>query len=178
MATLLSAQCTDVRVNKVTPVLFKEANTAESMIKLGEDRIRELIASINFFNNKARNIYKLSEILLKNNSGMVPSTIEELTQLPGIGRKTANVVLGNAFSIPSMVVDTHVARTSYRLGWTDSQDPEKIEIDLQNIFPASEWVDLSHRLILLGRQFCTARKAKCETCPLNEICPTGKKLRL
>ncbi len=142
------------------------------MAKLGEAKIAKLISSINFFNTKASNIFKLSEILLQKHHGQVPTTMQELVLLPGIGRKTANVVLGNAFNIPSMVVDTHVSRTSQRLGWTHNSTPEKIESDLMNIFPPNEWVDLSHRLILLGRQFCKARKPDCPKCPLNKHCPS------
>ncbi len=176
IATLLSAQCTDARVNKVTPLLFSLADNPEKMFHLGEVQIRKIISSVNFFNNKARNIHKLSKILIDSYQGRVPKKLEELVTLPGIGRKTANVVLGNAFSIPSMVVDTHVGRTSLRLGWTKSFDPVVIEKDLQKLFDPSEWVDLSHRLILLGRQYCTARKAKCGECPVVSLCPTGKKL--
>jgi endonuclease-3 len=175
VATLLSAQCTDDRVNKVTPHLFAKAPDPLSMLNLGEIEIRKTISSINFFNTKAKNIFNLSKILIEKFNSTVPQNLESLVSLPGIGRKTANVVLGNAFNMPSMVVDTHVKRTSARLGWTAFEDPEKVETDLMKLFPETEWVDLSHRLILLGRNYCQARKPKCGSCPLMSLCPTGQR---
>lgn len=173
----MSAQCTDDRVNKVTPALFKAGPTPEAMVQLGLDKIRDLVKSVNFFNNKSKSIFELSKVLSKKYDSRVPQSLDELTSLPGVGRKTANVVLGNAFGIPAMVVDTHVLRTSFRLGFTKNKTPEKIEIDLSAVFPSSEWVDLSHRLILLGRGPCKAMSPKCKECFLVDLCPSAFKFK-
>ncbi len=175
VATVLSAQCTDDRVNKATPLLFKEAPNPEAMKKIGVGRIKELIKSINFFNNKATALWNLSVNLIEKHQSQVPQTLEELVALPGVGRKTANVVLGNAFNTPGMVVDTHVLRISNRLKFSKSSDPEKTEQDLMLIFPENEWVELSHRFILLGRNLCKAQKTLCKMCFLVDICPSAFK---
>jgi endonuclease-3 len=172
VATILSAQCTDERVNKVTPDLFTEFPTAEAMAEAPPDRIEYLIRSINFFRNKAINLKAMAEALVKTHKGEVPQKMDDLTQLAGVGRKTANVVLGNAFNIPiGVVVDTHVARLSQRLGWTKHEDPKKIEVDLQRILPQDTWIMISHLLIFHGRQVCKARSPLCETCFLFDHCP-------
>lgn len=172
VATILSAQCTDIRVNKVTPALFQAASTPEAMVKLGEKRIRTLIKSINFFNNKAHNIWAASKKLIQEHGSQVPSSLEKLVELPGVGRKTANVVLGNAFGVPGVVVDTHVRRLSNRLNFTTQDDPVKIESELEKLFPREDWVDLSHLLILHGRKTCNARKPVCEGCLIARFCPS------
>jgi endonuclease-3 len=174
IATILSAQCTDARVNQVTPTLFEAGPDAQQMKALGLVKIRRLIQSINFFNNKAKNILETCRILTSQYDGKVPQTLDELTALPGVGRKTANVVLGNAFGIPGMVVDTHVKRISNLLGWTKNTDPEKIEVDLEKLFEPEDWVNVSHVLILHGRKTCVARRPRCETCAVNDLCPSRK----
>lgn len=176
IATILSAQCTDDRVNKVTPELFKQAPTALAMKKLGLKKIETLISSINFYPTKAKNIFKTCEILVKQYKEEVPQNLEDLVALPGVGRKTANVVLGNAFGVPSMVVDTHVQRISHRLKLVParSNDPEKIELDLQKVYPPKDWVQFSHLLILHGRKTCTARRTFCQSCTLAKLCPSFK----
>lgn len=180
IATMLSAQCTDARVNLVTPALFKAAPDASAMVQLGEKKIRELVKSINFFNTKAKNIYLASKILVDDYAGNVPAELAKLVELPGVGRKTANVVLGNAFDVPGLVVDTHVKRLANRLGLTKHQDPVDIEHDLEKIVPREDWVDLAHLLILHGRATCTARAPRCDRCVLADLCPSrgiGLKIR-
>ncbi len=172
IATLLSAQCTDVRVNKVTPALFEAAPSPEAMVRLGQDRIQDFVKSINFFRTKAKNIFETSKILINEHQGEVPATLDALVRLPGIGQKTANVVLGNAFSTPRVVVDTHVKRLSNRLGFTEQMDALKIESDLERIFEKVDWVDSSHLLIFHGRQTCLARSPRCERCILVKLCPS------
>lgn len=172
IATILSAQCTDVRVNIVTSELFRQFPDPLSMSKAPVLKIENLIKSTGFFRNKAKNIKACCEQLVKNYNGEVPKTLEELHQLPGVGRKTANVVLGNAYNIASgVVVDTHVMRLSNRLGWVKSADPVKIESLLNKSCPKSDWIMLSHYLIAHGRSICVARSPKCEKCFLNEACP-------
>lgn len=172
IATILSAQCTDERVNIVTKDLFAKYPTPEALAKLPLPKIEQLIKSTGFFRNKAKNIQACCRELVEKHGGEVPQTLEELTALAGVGRKTANVVLGTAFGIPSgVVVDTHVHRLSRRLGLTAADDPVKIERDLIEIVPKKEWIDFSHRLIWHGRKICVARKPKCEICPMNGFCP-------
>lgn len=172
VATALSAQCTDVRVNMVTETLFKKYPTPAKMAAAELKTLENDIRSINFFKNKARNLKNMAALLVNEYGGEVPQTIEELVKLPGIGRKTANVVLGNAFHIPSgIVVDTHVGRLSGRLGLTRQKTPEKIEIDLQKQVPKEQWIQFSHWLIDHGRQVCKARKPACDKCFLETICP-------
>ncbi len=170
VATILSAQCTDRQVNAVTPKLFKELQTPKDFAHVSIRKLESLIHSTGFYHNKAKNIKKCAEMLLDQFNGIVPDTLEELLKLPGVGRKTANVVLGAAFGKPAMVVDTHVARISQRLGLTHHTDPGKIEFDLMNIIPKRQWNDFSLWLIYLGRSTCTARTPRCGRCMLNHLC--------
>jgi len=171
VATILSAQCTDKQVNQVTPVLFKRLNTPADFAAAPLKSIETLIRPTGFFHNKAKNIKNCSRALLDQHNGLVPQTLEELVKLPGVGRKTANVVLGAVFGISGVVVDTHVARISGRLGLTENKDPVKIEFDLMEIVPKRAWNDFSLQLIFFGRETCMARKPKCPTCPLDKLCP-------
>jgi len=172
VAVILSAQCTDARVNLVTPALFDVLPTPQAFASAPLDDIKSLIKSINFFNNKAINIQKTSQMLLDIHHGIVPSTLNELIQLPGVGRKTANVVLGQAFNIPGITVDTHVKRLSNRLGFTTKKDAVKAEFDLIKRWPQDIWIDMSSLLILHGRQICEARRPKCQTCVISKFCPS------
>lgn len=172
IATILSAQCTDERVNKVTVELFKKYPTAQKMNQCPLSELEELIRSTGFFKNKAKNIKETCAVLVTNYQGQVPKTMEELYALPGVGRKTANVVLGNAYNIASgVVVDTHVTRLANRFGWVKIQDAVKIERQLNEICPKSDWVMLPHYLISHGRAICKARNPDCENCFLNKACP-------
>ena len=170
-ATILSAQCTDERVNQVTPLLFAKYPDAESLARATQRSVEKIIQSCGFFRSKATNLRGMAKGLVENFDGEVPRTIDELVSLPGVGRKTANVVLGTAFGLASgVVVDTHVKRISRLLGLTAETDPVKIEQDLVLILPKKEWVDYSHRLIHHGRQICIARRPKCSECPLLNCC--------
>lgn len=172
VATILSAQCTDARVNLVTPALFSRFPDAAALAAASLEELESLIRSTGFFRAKAKALRAMAQALCERYGGQVPATMEELTALPGVGRKTANVILGTAFGIAAgIVVDTHVARTSRRLGLTRRDDPEGIEQDLMAIFPRSSWILLAHRLILHGRRVCSARRPACERCPLAELCP-------
>lgn len=172
VATILSAQCTDDRVNRVTKGLFRKYPTAAHYASAPLSGLERDIRSTGFFRNKARHIKDCCQVLVEKYDGKVPNQIEKLTELPGIGRKTANVVLGTAFAVASgVVVDTHVARVSRRSGLTQQKDPEKIERDLMELVPKREWIALGHRMIQHGRRCCTARKPNCPGCPLLEICP-------
>lgn len=172
VATILSAQCTDDRVNRVTPGLFQKYPEAQTMAKAPVEKIEEFVRSTGFFKNKARNIKSCAQALVHDYQGVVPQELDRLTALAGVGRKTANVVLGNAFGITSgIVVDTHVTRLSQRLGWTRSEHAVVIERELQKMIPKEKWIMLSHWLITHGRQVCKARKPQCETCFLFEQCP-------
>ena len=171
VATILSAQCTDVRVNLVTPALFARYPDAKSFAAAGQQDLESAIQSTGFFRNKARNIIACCRQLVELHGAQVPATMEELSALPGIGRKTANVILGDAFGVPGITVDTHVIRLSRRLGLTSHTDPVKIERDLMELVPKSDWTIFSHRLIFHGRQVCFARKPNCTGCALNKICP-------
>lgn len=171
VATILSAQCTDKQVNQVTPVLFKHLKTPADFAAAPLKTIEKLIRPTGFFHNKAKNIKNCAKVLLEKHSGEVPPSLEALVKLPGVGRKTANVVLGAAFGIPGVVVDTHVARISNRLGLTANENAVKIEFDLMNIIPRRDWNDFCLRLIFFGRSTCTARKPKCPQCPLKNVCP-------
>ena len=171
VATILSAQCTDKRVNAVTPALFERFPTAEAFADAPVEAIEELIKSCGFYRAKAANILQASRAIVERFGGEVPATLEELVRLPGVGRKTANVVLGNAFGIASgFVVDTHVLRLSRKIGLSDEETPEKVERDLNELVPQSDWVDGSHRLIYLGREYCIARRPQCDACPLGAFC--------
>jgi endonuclease-3 len=171
VATILSAQCTDTRVNQVTPALFARYPDARAFAEADPAELERLIQPTGFFRNKAKNLIACCRELLARHGGQVPGTMEELVSLPGVGRKTANVILGNAFGVPGMVVDTHVARLSQRLGLTAHTDPVKIERDLTALIPSREWTALGHRLIQHGRQVCHARKPLCEECGLASLCP-------
>jgi endonuclease-3 len=174
VATILSAQCTDRRVNEVTPRLFRRYRTARDYAEADPDELREIIRSTGFFNNKTKSIQAMARALVERHGGKVPRTMEELRGLGGIGRKTANVILGNAFGIPGLVVDTHVRRVSLRLGFTRVTDPVKIEADLQATIPEDEWTLASHLFIFHGRRCCFARKPTCERCPVEELCPSSR----
>ena len=175
VATILSAQCTDKRVNLVTPALFARYRSAEDFAKSNPAELEKAIQSTGFFRNKARSIRAAAAGIEKDHGGKVPQTMEELRALPGVGRKTANVVLGNAFGKnEGIVVDTHVARLSQRLGLTSKADPEKIERDLMKLVPRKHWTDWSHWLIWHGRRRCYARKPDCQQCEIFRLCPSGK----
>ena len=171
VATILSAQCTDVRVNLVTPGLFARYPNAQAFADAPLPDLEQAIRSINFFRNKARNIRACCQTIVTQHGGDVPRTLDELVALPGIGRKTANVILGNAFAVPGIVVDTHVGRLARRLGLSAQTDPKKVERDMMALLPEKAWTDVSHRLILHGRQVCHARKPKCDDCGLHRLCP-------
>jgi endonuclease III len=171
IATILSAQCTDVRVNLTTPALFARYPDAAAYAQAELADIEELIRPTGFFRNKAKSIRNCCRMLLAQHGGKVPSTLEELVVLPGVGRKTANVVLGNAFETPGITVDTHVGRLSRRLGFTTHEDAVKVEHDLMAIWPKKEWTMASHRLIFHGRQVCHSRKPLCDACELAKLCP-------
>jgi endonuclease III len=172
VARILSAQCTDERVNLVTKELFRKYPNISAYAQAPPKELERDIQSTGFFHNKTKSIQGCCQTLLERYNGQIPHDLDRLVDLPGIGRKTANVVLGTAFGIASgVVVDTHVGRLSQRLGLTTEKTPEKIERDLMEQFPKKEWIVLSHRLILHGRKICTARKPLCAKCPLNEICP-------
>jgi endonuclease-3 len=171
VATILSAQCTDVQVNRVTPALFARFPDASSMAAADLETLENLVRSTGFFRNKARNLIACARMLLDRHQGRVPDSIEELVRLPGVGRKTANVVLGNAFDIPGMVVDTHVKRLSRRMGWSDAADPEIIEQQLCRLLPEKDWILAGHLLILHGREICKAPVPFCSACPLQALCP-------
>ncbi len=174
IATILSAQCTDERVNIVTATLFRKYRTAEDFVNAAREELERDIHSTGFFRNKAKNIQGACQIIAERYQGQVPETMAELLALPGVARKTANVVLGNAFGIASgVVVDTHVARLSQRLGLTTHEQPEKIEQDLIAMTPQQDWIDLPHLLIAHGRALCKARNPQCPTCPLEARCPAS-----
>ena len=177
VATILSAQCTDVRVNLVTKELFKRYKSAKDFAESDPKELEAAVRSTGFFRNKAKSIRGAAKMLVETFGGEVPSTMEELLQLPGVARKTANVVLGTWFKKASgVVVDTHVHRISRRLQLTREDDPKKIERDLMGLLPEAEWINFSHRLIWHGRKLCTARKPKCGECPLAEDCPSAGKI--
>lgn len=174
VATILSAQCTDERVNQVTPALFRKYPDARAFAEASLEELEEAVRSTGFFRNKARSIQGCCRILQERFGGDVPARLETLVELPGIGRKTANVILGNSFGIPGIVVDTHVSRVTQRLGLTRHKDPGKIELDLMALVPEDRWVKFCHQIILHGRQICQARKPRCEICPLRPHCDHGR----
>ena len=176
IATILSAQCTDKRVNMVTPTLFARYRTAADYARAKPAELEKAIQTTGFFRNKTKSIRAATAAIEKKHGGKVPQTMAELHALPGVGRKTANVVLGNAFhKNEGIVVDTHVARLSHRLGLTTQQNPEKIERDLMKLIPQKQWTNWSHWLIWHGRRRCFARKPDCENCEVFRLCPSGKK---
>jgi endonuclease III len=176
VSTILSAQCTDERVNAVTPALFASYRTARDYAEANPDELSEMIRSTGFFRNKTRSLIGMGAALAERHGGEVPRTMEELTEVPGVGRKTANVVLGNAFGIDAgVVVDTHVARLSQRLALTRHGEAGRIERDLMALVPRKEWTLFPHLMIHHGRAICQARKPRCEMCPVNDLCPFPKK---
>ena len=171
VAVILSAQCTDLRVNTVTARLFKKANTPEKIIKMGIPVLESEIHDCGFFRAKAKHIFETSHILLQNYGGEVPKNFDELIKLPGVGRKTANVIMSVAFKEPAIAVDTHVFRVSNRTGLAIGETPLEVEKNLQQIIPKEKWGDFHHYLIWHGRKICKARKPLCDECPINEFCP-------
>ena len=175
IATILSAQCTDKRVNMVTPELFTRYPSAESLAEANPEALEDVIRSTGFFRNKTKSLLGMSAAVTERHAGNVPQTMDELTKLPGVGRKTANVVLGNAFGInEGIVVDTHVGRLSVRLGLTDQTDPVKVEQALMPLFPREDWTLISHLLIFHGRRVCIARAPRCGECVLVDVCPSAR----
>jgi endonuclease III len=172
VAVVLSAQCTDKRVNAITPALFKKYKSAKDYAQAPLAEIEQLIYSAGFYHAKARHLQGLGRKIVEEYGGQVPATIEELTTLPGVGRKTANVVLGHAFGIPGITVDTHFGRLSRRFGWTTSLDPVKVEHVVGLLIPEKEWTNLSQRMIWHGRRICHSRKPACGACPVAKICPS------
>ncbi len=171
IATRLSAQCTDARVNMVTPALFAEFPTAEKMASAPLERIEELIKTCGLYKTKAKDLIGIAKAVTEEYGGRVPDTIEELTKLPGVGRKTANLVCGDIYGKPAVVTDTHFIRICGRLGLTDSTDPKKVEDEMRKLLDPQKSNAFCHRIVLFGRDVCTARKTKCDNCVLNEICP-------
>jgi endonuclease-3 len=171
VATVLSAQCTDKRVNQTTPALFKKYNSIKKMASADLKDLQRLVKSTGFYRAKAKNIKLLSHKILTDFNGKVPSNIEDLVTLPGVGRKTANVVLGHGFNIPGITVDTHFGRLSRRFGWSDRKDPVKVEFEVGKLIPEKEWTNLSQRLIWHGRRVCHSRKPACGACALAKLCP-------
>jgi len=172
VATVLSAQCTDKRVNTITPALFKKYKTAKAYAGADIHQLEELVFQTGFYRAKARHIKGIGIKLLEEFNGEVPSTLEELITLPGVGRKTANVVLGHAFDIPGITVDTHFGRLSRRFGWTKEMDPVKVERIVGELIPQKEWTNLSQRMIWHGRRICHSRKPACGACPVAKMCPS------
>ena len=170
IATILSAQCTDKRVNEVTPPLFKQFRTARDYARADQERLEEMIRPTGFYRNKAKAIIGCCTRIVSDFGGEVPDTIEALTTLPGVGRKTANVVLGSAFGKETIAVDTHVKRVANRLGLTQESNPDKIEIDLQKLIPKRRWTRTTLTFILHGRETCNARKPRCDSCSVNSLC--------
>jgi len=173
VAVMLSAQSTDEMVNRVTPELFRRYGSSQALARAPLKSIEALIRRLGLFHAKALALKKMSRQLMEKHAGEVPATMEELTSLPGVGRKTANVILGHAFGIPGIIVDTHCKRVSRRLGLAREEDPEKIERDLMKLLPPEEWTGFSHRLVLHGRRVCYARKPDCARCPVNDLCPSA-----
>ena len=175
VATILSAQCTDKRVNMVTPALFAKYPDAEQLSVANPEELQEMIKSTGFFRNKTKSLLGMSAAVVERHGGQVPETMADLVKLPGVGRKTANVVLGNAFGKDEgVVVDTHVTRLSHRLGLSRQTDPVKIEQDLMALFPRDQWTMLAHLLIWHGREVCDARRPLCEQCVVNQLCPSSR----
>jgi len=177
VATVLSAQCTDVRVNQVTPGLFKKYPTAAHYARADLTDLEQAIYTTGFYRQKAKSLKALCQILVAEFGGQVPASLNDLVKLPGIGRKTANVILGNAFGIPGLVVDTHMSRVAQRLGLTRQKDPVKIEFDLMPLVPKERWVKFSHQMIGHGRRTCSAKNPDCPHCPLRPYCDYGARVR-
>ena len=175
VAAILSAQCTDKRVNLVTPALFRKNRTAADWAKTPQDVLESEIRSTGFFRNKAKNIRALCAELEKNHGGRIPDDLDVLITLPGIGRKTANLLIATAYGKPGIIVDTHFRRLSQRLGLTKNDDPDKIEFDLKALLPEKDWSDFSHCMVFHGRRCCFARKPNCPGCPVKDLCPSAGK---
>lgn len=173
VATVLSAQSTDVRVNAVTPKLFDEFPDAEALAVASPERVESIIRPVGMYRNKAAALVGLSQMIVDEHAGAVPDTLEQLVALPGVGRKTANVVLGNAFDVPGITPDTHVMRVSNRLGWMDSRNPDVVERRLMELLPRERWTAMSHVLITHGRRVCHARRPACGACPVVDACPSN-----
>ena len=173
VAVILSAQCTDKRVNQVTQILFPIANTPEKILQLGQSRLEEIIKPCGYFRAKAKHIVASAQILIDEYGGEVPSEFDELIKLPGVGRKTANVVTSVAFKTPAIAVDTHVFRLANRLKLAEGKTPLEVEVGLQKIIPREKWADAHHWLIWHGREICKARNPKCNDCPLLKVCPSA-----
>jgi endonuclease-3 len=171
VATILSAQCTDQRVNLVTKHLFRKYRTAQDYIDAPDEELIEAIRSTGFFNNKSKSIKKACRSIVDEFEGEIPATMDELLTLAGVGRKTANCLLGNVFGVPGIVVDTHMIRLSRRMGFTSQKDPVKIEFDLMELFPRDDWTLSSHLMTSHGRKWCSARKPLCDECPVADDCP-------
>jgi endonuclease-3 len=171
VASILAAQCTDARVNMVTPALFKKYRTAKDYLNTPDATLQDEIRSTGFFNNKTRAIKSAARMLVERFHGEMPRTMEELVQLPGVGRKTANVILGNIYGVPGIVVDTHMLRNSRRMGFSVESDATKVEYDMMAVFPESEWIKMSHLTPWHGRRCCTARNPNCNECPVADDCP-------
>ena len=176
VATVLSAQCTDVRVNQVTPTIFSHYPTAAHYARADLTDLEQAIYTTGFYHQKAKSLKAIGQALVAKFAGQVPACLDDLVKLPGIGRKTANVILGNAFGIPGLVVDTHIGRVAQRLGLTCQKDPVKIEFDLMDLVPQERWVKFSHQLIAHGRRVCSAKKPGCPHCPCGPIAITGPRL--
>ena len=174
IATILSAQCTDERVNQVTPGLFKKYPDAAAFSRAKISSLENAVRSTGFFRNKAKSIQACCAALVEKHDGVPPDSLEALTKLAGVGRKTANVVLGNAYDVPGMVVDTHVKRLSNLMGLTKQSNPDKIERDLQPLIPERDWTGFGHRMIAHGRAICVARRPDCEACPVSDLCPSSR----
>jgi endonuclease-3 len=172
VATVLSAQCTDKRVNQTTPALFKKYNSIKKMAAADIKDLQQLVKSTGFYRAKAKNIKNLSQKILTDFNGKVPSNIEDLVTLPGVGRKTANVVLGHGFNIPGITVDTHFGRLSRRFGWSNQTDPVKVEFEVAKLIPQRQWTNLSQRLIWHGRRVCHSRRPACGACVIANLCPS------
>ena len=170
VATILSAQCTDARVNIVSPNLFKKYPTPQKMADAKQEDLEEIIRSTGFFRQKSKNIILCSKEIVEKYKNRVPEEMDVLSKLPGVGRKTANVVRGNAFGLPGIAVDTHVKRLSARIGFTQETNPEKIEIELGKVIPENIWTKFTHQMQAHGRKICDAKKPQCAVCPLNKIC--------
>lgn len=170
IATQLAAQCTDERVNKVTPALFLKYPDVQAFAEADQLELEDCIKSTGFFRNKAKNIINCCKLLIVRYNGIVPSTMEQLLELPGVGRKTANLILGDIFGIPGIVVDTHAKRLTKRMGFTKNEDPTKVEYDLMKVIPEEKWTDFCHKLVYHGRAVCNARKPLCDICPICLFC--------
>ncbi len=171
IATILAAQCTDERVNRVTKGLFKKYRRVAAFAAADLRTLEEEIRPTGFYHNKAKSILACCQMIVDRFKGQVPRTLEELTSLPGVGRKTANIILGNAYGQPAIAVDTHVKRVTHRLGWAKPDDPDKIEFELMEVIPRERWTMACHQLVFHGRNVCTAKNPQCPTCPVNHLCP-------